>query len=137
MHGRELCKSVPDGPAVNVTKASIAPGLCLGRLRSRASALGDADPFTSPTPLSSPPLAFSPFSMASRVLDKRQRLRRAQGLQEHARFGTVEPRCSRSPLWGRVLLSADRAATGFGFGGRRASLLLSFAEGAGVLPPRP
>lgn len=79
MHGRELCKSVPDGPAVNVTKASIAPGLCLGRLRSRASALGDADPFTSPTALSSPPLAFSPFSIASRVLDKRQRLRRAKG----------------------------------------------------------
>ena len=40
-------------------------------------------------------------------------------------------------LGGRVLLSADRAATGFGFGGRRASLLLSFAEGAGALPPPP
>ena len=96
MHGRELWKSVPDGAAVSVTKASIAPGLCLGRLRSRASALGDADTFTSPTPLSSPPsslLFLHGFSGTGQKAAPPAR----QGLQEHARFGTVEPRCSRSP----------------------------------------
>lgn len=134
MQDRELWKSIPDGAAVSGTNASVVPGLCLGQLCSCPSALGNAGPFTSPTPPSSPPPALSPpFSMASRVPDKGSASSAPRALEALEVRDSGAKGLAISLGGAFYCLQIERPGRS-GSEGWRAAPFLRFAEGAGPFP---